>query len=99
MPAFVAVKYNEKPAVGLYNRTLEKHGIKMKSYVAVQKKLLVLIYHIWKKNEEYDPGYMKKRNKSQGDISTIITKESSPNQVEATPDKQFIFENEMPSIV
>jgi transposase len=46
MPAFVAVKYNEKPAVDLYNRTIEKHGIKMKSYVAVQKKLLVLIYHI-----------------------------------------------------
>lgn len=49
MPAFVAVKNNEKPAVDLYNRTIEKHGIKMKSYVAVQKKLLVLIYHIGKK--------------------------------------------------
>lgn len=38
MPAFVAVKHNEKPAVDLYNRTIEKHGIKMKTYVAVQKK-------------------------------------------------------------
>ncbi|HEX8576799.1 MAG TPA: transposase, partial [Flavobacterium sp.] len=51
MPAFAAVKHKEKPALDLYNRTIEKHGIKMKSYVAVQKKLLVLIYHIWKKNE------------------------------------------------
>jgi transposase len=59
MPAFSAVRYNEKSAVDLYNRTFEKHGIKMKSYVAVQKKLLVLIYHIWKKNEEYDPNYQK----------------------------------------
>lgn len=57
MPAFVAVSHKEKPALDLYNRTFEKHGIKMKSYVAVQKKLLVLIYHIWKKNEEYDPNY------------------------------------------
>jgi hypothetical protein len=24
------------------------------------KKLLVLIYHIWKKNEEYDPNYLLK---------------------------------------
>ena len=99
MPAFVAVKNKEKPAVDLYNRTIEKHGIKMKSYVAVQKKLLVLIYHIWKKNEQYDPGYMQKRKKFQEDTATIITKKNSPNQVEATPDKQFIFENEMPSIV
>jgi transposase len=40
MPAFVAVKHKEKPAVDLYNRTIEKHGIKMKSYVAVQKKTI-----------------------------------------------------------
>jgi len=99
MPAFVAVKYNEKPAVDLYNRTIEKHGIKMKSYVAVQKKLLVLIYHIWKKNEEYDPNYREKRNTFPEDTSTIVTHKSSPNQVEATPDKQFIFENKMLSIV
>jgi hypothetical protein len=30
----------------------------MKSYVAVKK--LLLIYHIWKKNEEYDPNYLEK---------------------------------------
>ncbi|CCB69360.1 Transposase IS110 family [Flavobacterium branchiophilum FL-15] len=59
MPAFVAIKYKEKPLVSLYERTFAKHGIKMKSYVAVQKKQLVLIYHIWKKNEPYNPDYKK----------------------------------------
>lgn len=102
MPAFVAVKYNEKPAIDLYNRTIEKHGIKMKSYVAVQKKLLVLIYHIWKKNQEYDPNYIQKVNQHQKHIDTILngesTTENSPNQVEAIPDKHFTFENEMLSI-
>ena len=102
MPAFVAVKHNEKPAIDLYNRTIEKHGIKMKSYVAVQKKLLVLIYHIWKKNQEYDPNYIKKVNQHQKHINTILngelTTKNSPNQVEAIPDKQIIFENEMLSI-
>ena len=103
MPGFVAVKYKEKPALDLYNRTIEKHGIKMKSYVAVQKKLLVLIYHIWKKNEEYDPKYMEKLNKHNENISKILiestNKKSSPNQVEATPDKQIIFEDKLFSIV
>ena len=102
MPAFVAVKHNERPAIDLYNRTIEKHGIKMKSYVAVQKKLLVLIYHIWKKNQEYDPNYIKKVNQHQKHINTILngelTTKNSPNQVEAIPDKQIIFENEMVSI-
>ncbi|MFV8362031.1 hypothetical protein ACNQGO_01445, partial [Flavobacterium sp. ZT3P35] len=101
--AFVAVKHNEKPAVDLYNRTIEKHGIKMKSYVAVQKKLLVLIYHIWKKNEEYDPNYLQKMNQHQENISKLLKdeldKKNSPNQVETIPDKQIIFENEILSIV
>ncbi len=103
MPAFVAVRHNEKPAVDLYNRTIEKHGIKMKSYVAVQKKLLVLVYHIWKKNEKYDPNYKEKLNQHKENILSLLqdncTEKDSPNQVEATPDKQTIFENEELSII
>ena len=102
MPAFTAVRYKEKPVVDLYNRTFEKHGIKMKSYVAAQKKLLVLIYHIWKKNEEYNPDYKEKINQHQENISSMlvndITKKNSPKQVEAIPDKQIIFKEEVLSI-
>lgn len=103
MPAFVAVKHNEKPAVDLYNRTIEKHGIKMKSYVAVQKKLLVLVYHIWKKNQEYDPNYIQKMNQHQQELKELLEvnsdQKNSPNQVEAIPDKHFIFDDEKLSIV
>ena len=103
MPAFVAVTYKEKPAFDLYNRTIEKHGIKMKSYVAVQKKLLVLIYHIWKKNEEYDPNYIQKLNNHQENITIILNKnedqKNSLNLVEATPDKHPINKIKMLSIV
>ncbi|MXV53215.1 transposase [Pedobacter sp. HMF7647] len=56
MPAFVTVTHQVKPFMDLYQRTLSKHGIKMKSYVAVQKKLLVVIYALWKKNEAFDSG-------------------------------------------
>lgn len=102
MPAFTAVRYKEKPVVDLYNRTFEKHGIKMKSYVAAQKKLLVLIYHIWKKNEEYNPDYKEKINQHQEHISSMFgnetAKKNSPKQVEAIPDKQIIFKDEVLSI-
>ena len=57
MPAFSVVRWGQTPFVNLFNRTLEKHNLKMKSYVAVQKKLLVVIYALWKKDEGYDNGY------------------------------------------
>jgi len=52
-PAFTAVKYN-LPLQKLHNRIVEKQTIKMKGYVAVQRKLLMLIYTLWKKNEPYE---------------------------------------------
>jgi len=57
MPSLVVIQCKVKPFKDLYDRTYEKHGIKMKSYVAVQKKLLIMIYHLWNKNEVYDADY------------------------------------------
>ena len=53
-PSFSAVRYN-KPMQNLYERIVEKQAIKMKGYVAVQRKMLMLIYTLWKKNEVYNP--------------------------------------------
>lgn len=58
MPSLGVVMWEQNPFLNLYQRTLEKHNLKMKSYVAVQKKLLVVIYALWKKNEEYDNNYL-----------------------------------------
>lgn len=55
-PALTNVKYDEHHK-NLYTRIEAKSGIKMKGYTAVQRKLLVLIYTLWKKNEAYDPNY------------------------------------------
>ena len=52
-PAITAVNCGVNPLHELFCRTYSKHRIKMKSYVAVQKKLLILIYTLWKKNEAY----------------------------------------------
>lgn len=57
MPSLCLVTHNVKLFKDLFNRTFQRHGIKMKSYVAVQKKLLIMIYTLWKKNEKFDPQY------------------------------------------
>ncbi|SFP69679.1 transposase [Parafilimonas terrae] len=54
MPAFNVVRYQVQPFIQLYERTLQKHNIKMKSYVAVQKKILVIIYSLWKNNQVFN---------------------------------------------
>ncbi len=56
MPALVAVKYKESGLLGLYERVYNRTKFKMKGYVAVQRKLLELVYTLWKKDEEYNPG-------------------------------------------
>lgn len=55
LPAFNVVKYEVPCFANLFNRTYEKHRVKMKSYVAVQKKLLVILYSLWKRNEAFKP--------------------------------------------
>jgi transposase len=56
-PALVVVKH-EKQFQAFFQRTLEKSFIKMKAYVAVQRKILVLIYTLYKNNSDYDPQYL-----------------------------------------
>ncbi|OED38995.1 hypothetical protein AB834_00435 [PVC group bacterium (ex Bugula neritina AB1)] len=55
-PALSARKY-EPQFKNLYERVLERTAIKMKACVAVQRKLLLLIYTLFTKNIAYDPNY------------------------------------------
>ena len=66
MPAFNVVRYQISPFVQLFNRTFEKHHEKMKSYVAVQKKILVIIYSLWKADKSFDENY--NRQQITGDV-------------------------------
>ena len=58
-PALTAVRH-EPQFQQLYERVFERTSIKMKGYVAVQRKLLLLIYTLFKNDVEYDPDYQKK---------------------------------------
>jgi len=53
MPAFCVVKLQVYPFLELYERVYDRTRTKMKAYTAVQRKLLILIYTLWKKNEPF----------------------------------------------
>jgi transposase len=54
LPAFNMIRYNIGNFKPFFERILERHHQKMKAYVAVQKKLLALIYTLWRKNEGFN---------------------------------------------
>ena len=57
MPALTATVHN-KNIKDLYERVLERNPqIKRKGIIAGMRKLLILTYVLWKKNEEYDPNH------------------------------------------
>jgi transposase len=62
MPALNMKTYQVGNMPALFDRTFNKHGIKMKSYVALQRKLLILIYSIYTKNEKFDKDYEKNKS-------------------------------------
>ena len=63
-PALSVVKYH-KEFKQLYDRVFENTRIKMKAYVAVQRKILILIYTLFKKNEAYIPNYKNLKNEKE----------------------------------
>jgi len=58
MPALAAIRHDER-FKAIFVRLVSKHGIKMKAAVAVQRKLLELIYTVWTTNTKYDPNYLQ----------------------------------------
>lgn len=66
MPAFNVVRYDQGGFKNLYDRIYDRTGYKMKAYVAVQRKLLMLIYTLWKRDEEFDPEYTKNQDNTFG---------------------------------
>jgi transposase len=63
MPALTAIRHDER-FKAVFARLVSKHGIKMKAAVAVQRKLLELIYILWETNTKYDPDYLQKINEN-----------------------------------
>jgi transposase len=58
LPALAAIRHDERYKA-VFTRLVSKHGIKMKAAVAVQRKLLEMMFTIFKKQEKYDKEYFK----------------------------------------
>jgi len=52
-PAFNMIRYEVGVFKDLYQRVYDRSKLKMKAYTAVQKKLLIIIYALWKNNEAF----------------------------------------------
>ena len=57
MASLTAVNHGVPVLKNLQERVFKRRGIKMKGYVAVQRKLLVLMYSLWKNDAVFDPDY------------------------------------------
>jgi hypothetical protein len=57
MPAMTSIQHDKKMK-NFYNRIMQTHQFKKQGMVAVMRKLLILSYTLWKKNEPYDENYV-----------------------------------------
>jgi transposase len=64
MPALTAIQHDER-FKAIYARLISKHGIKMKAAVAVQRRVLEMMYILYKKNTPYNKDYLHKHEQIQ----------------------------------
>jgi len=69
MPALAAIRHDER-FKAIFARLISKHGIKMKAVVAIQRKLLEMMYILYKTNKSYDKNYLQ--NKTVQSIDNTI---------------------------
>jgi transposase len=62
-PALTAIMHDEVTK-DHFLRMVKKHGIKMKAVVAIQRKLLVLMYTLWKKEQFFDENFVSQEVKN-----------------------------------
>jgi len=70
-PSLVVIKYDANFRQ-VYDRVFDRTKIKMKAYVAVQRKLLFLIYTLFKKNEKYDSNFKNKIDHQKSKIQILL---------------------------
>jgi transposase len=90
-PALNVVRYKQKPFVQLHERVFKRTAIKMKGYTAVQKKLLITIYALWKNDEAFDANKDVKKDVTFRDEQLVpsfssTSEKSSMNDKKLAPD-------------
>jgi transposase len=67
LPALAAIRHDER-FKAIFARLVSKHGIKMKAAVAVQRKLLEMIFTLVTKKMKYDKAYFTKTEEGKNNI-------------------------------
>ena len=82
LPALAAIRSEER-FKAIFVRLVSRHGIKMKAAVAVQRKLLELIYIIWKSDTAYDKDYLKTldSSKAPNELGQPLKNETALNRL------------------
>jgi len=70
LPALAAIRHDQR-FKAVFARVVSKHGIKMKAAVAVQRKLLEMIFTIYKTNKRYDKEYLTKQTKQTKEVKEV----------------------------
>ena len=70
-PAICIVKYETK-FKQMYERIFQKTNIKMVAYVAIQRKILLLIYALFKSGNTYDPNYKEQKQNVKEKLKVTI---------------------------
>jgi transposase len=71
LPALAAIRHEQR-FKGIFVRLVSKHGIKMKAAVAVQRKLLEMIYTVFSKNTAYNKNYLTINEIEHGMQTSIV---------------------------
>lgn len=64
LPALAAIRFDER-FKAVFARLVARHGIKMKAAVAVQRKLLELMYVLYKTNTRFDKNFLSIQTKKE----------------------------------
>jgi len=70
LPALTAIRHNNRYKA-IFVRLVSKHGIKMKAVVAVQRKMLEMIYTLYKTQTVFDPEFLSKKIESNQKLLSI----------------------------
>lgn len=78
MPALAKITHDQNTKL-FYERLVQKKGIKMVAGVAVQRKLLALIYTLWKKQEFFDPSITTEKSENVEQKPSLDSTEKEKN--------------------
>jgi transposase len=88
LPALNVVRYEGASFRIFFDRLIERGKKKMQAYVAIQKKLLVLMYTLWKKDTPYEQNYQPKPTSSNNESKPLFPVVFEENQVAMVEKKE-----------